>query len=84
LSFDTTLYYVGFLHAMPGLFGSPELPAQTRLDTRLGWMPRRDVELSVVGQNLLNRKQVEFNTAGDTVPGNQVRRSIYGKITWRF
>ena len=84
LSFDTTLYYVGFLHAMPGLFGSPELPAQTRLDARLGWMPGPDVELSVVGQNLLNRRQVEFNTAGDTVPGNQARRSIYGKITWRF
>ncbi len=84
LSFDSTLYYVGFLQAMPGLFGSPELPAQTRLDTRLGWMPGRDVDLSVVGQNLLNSRQVEFNTAGDTVPGNQVRRSIYGKITWRF
>jgi len=84
LSFDTTLYYVGFLHAMPGLFGSPELHAQTRLDTRLGWMPGRDVDLSVVAQNLLNSRQVEFNTAGDTVPGNQVRRSIYGKITWRF
>jgi outer membrane receptor protein involved in Fe transport len=72
------------LHPILGFFGSPELPAHTRLDARLGWMPGRGIDLSVVGQNLLNCRQVEFNTAGDIVPGNQVRRSIYGNITWRF
>jgi iron complex outermembrane receptor protein len=84
LSLDTALYYVSSLHPMPGSFGAPEVPAHTRLDTRLGWKPGRDIELSVAAQNLLDSRQVEFNTPGDVVPGNQVRRSIYGKIAWRF
>jgi iron complex outermembrane receptor protein len=84
LSFDTALYYVGFLHPMTGLFGSPEIPAHTRLDTRLGWKPGRDIDLSVVAQDLLDSRHVEFNTIGDVAPGSQVRRSIYGKIAWRF
>jgi iron complex outermembrane receptor protein len=69
---------------MPGAFGGPEIPAHARLDTRLGWTPGRDIDLSLVGQNLLDSRHVEFNTPGDVVPGSQVRRSIYGKIAWRF
>ena len=84
LSFDTALYYVSSLHPTPGAFGGPELPTIARLDARLGWSPGRGIDLSVVAQNLLDSRHVEFNTPGDAVPGNQVRRSIYGTITWRF
>jgi len=84
LSLDTALYYVSFLHQMPGQFGAPQIPAHTRLDTRLGWNPGRGIDLSVVAQDLLDSRHAEFNMPGDVVPGNQVRRSIYGKVAWRF
>jgi iron complex outermembrane recepter protein len=62
------------------------LPAQTvksysTADARVGWVFIRQMELSVVGQNLLQPNHAEFG--GD--PGGLVgiKRSVYGQITWR-
>ena len=38
-------------------------------------IPRANLELSVVGQNLLDRRLAEF-------PAYDVERSVYGKLTW--
>ena len=54
------------------------------LDARIAWKPVPDLELSVVGQNLFEPNHYEF---GQDVFGNlpaQVRRSVYGKVTWAF
>jgi iron complex outermembrane recepter protein len=49
---------------------------------RLGWNPTENVELSVVGQNLLDNQHAEF---GVTSPlREEVERNIYGKIALRF
>jgi len=55
------------------------------MDARLGWKPRNDLEVSIVGQNLLDNYHPEFKTdmAIEGIP-TQVERGIYGKITWRF
>jgi iron complex outermembrane receptor protein len=49
----------------------------TVLDARLAWRPYPDLELSLVGQNLLQRGHAEFSSL-------EVDRSIYGKVDWKY
>ncbi len=54
------------------------------LDIRLGWKPRKDLELSIVGQNLLDSQRPEFTPEiVDSTP-TEIERGVYGKITWAF
>jgi len=55
--------------------------AYNTADVRLGWHPVEGLEFSVIGQNLLQPFHDEF--AGDPGPLVGIKRSIYGKITWR-
>jgi iron complex outermembrane receptor protein len=57
------------------------VPAYDELDVRLGWQPLPSVEMSVVGQNLLQAHHAEFNAAASR---QQIARSFYGKIVWNF
>jgi iron complex outermembrane recepter protein len=74
VDFDTSLYYVDRLPAI-------NTPAYARVDARLAWHATESIELSVVGQNLLNERHFEFNTSLDQTDPTQARRSVYGKIT---
>jgi iron complex outermembrane receptor protein len=47
-------------------------------DARIGWTGIRHMNFEVVGQNLFMSHHVEFS------PGNEVERSVYGKVTWDF
>jgi iron complex outermembrane receptor protein len=76
IDWDTTLQYVSNLTT-----GS--IPSYTRLDTRLGWRPRKSMEISIVGQNLLRPLHFEFPDSFG-LDSTQVERSVFGKITWRF
>jgi iron complex outermembrane recepter protein len=76
LEWDTSVYFVGALRYGP-------VPSYTRLDTRLGWRAGESLELSVVGQNLLTPRHIEFGGANQ-VHVTQVERSVVGKVTWRF
>ena len=77
VDFDTSLYYVDRLPAI-------NTPAYARVDARLAWHATESIELSVVGQNLLNERHFEFNDSLDQTDPTQAERSVYGKITWRF
>lgn len=58
------------------------VPSYSELDVRLGWRPTRDLELALVGQNLLHDHHQEFGVPG---PGQEeVGRSVYGKVSWHF
>lgn len=59
----------------------PNVPGYTELDLRIGWKLGKVVELSVVGQNLLNNRHPEFIAS---TPPREIKRSIYGKIICRF
>jgi iron complex outermembrane receptor protein len=74
--FDNTIYYA---HRLP----DGNIPSRVRLDSRIAWRATESMEFSVVGQNLLRPRRLEF---GDSfaVVGTQVERSVYGKMTWRF
>ena len=76
LQIDAAVYYAGSLAALG-------IPGYTRLDTRLGWRPTRDVEFSLGLQNLLNDRHAEF-LSEVLVRKTEIGRSAYGKVAWRF
>ena len=75
-SLDTELYYVDELSDL-------DIPAYTRLDIRLGWQLRTDLELSLNVENLLDDRHLEYGQRNDIIPA-QIPRLIYGQMTWRF
>lgn len=52
------------------------------VESRLGWRPSPHWEFSIAGRNLLDNQRAETSTTLD-LP-NEVGRSVYGKLTWRF
>lgn len=57
------------------------VPAYSTADARIGWRPTRQLELSVVGRNLLQPSHIE--DAGDPGPLVGIERSGYAQLTWR-
>ena len=65
------------------------LPNQTissyvSLDVRLGWRPTSQLELEVVGQNLLDNRHNEFNPSIIQYQKTAVERAVFGRVTFRF
>ena len=74
LQFDSYLRYVDDLPF-------PATPAYLELDARLGWSPCQNLELAIVGRNLLDDAHPEFASS----PLNrEVQRSVYGILRWSF
>jgi iron complex outermembrane receptor protein len=73
IEFDTVLGYIG---ALP----SQNVNSYVALDVRLGWRPTKNLELAVVGQNLLDNRHLEFSSSIPT----EIQRGVYGKVTWRY
>jgi iron complex outermembrane receptor protein len=76
LDWDTSLYSIGRVN-------DEQIPGYTRLDMQVRWRVLKAVEFSIVGQNLLTARHLEF---GDSygVGHTEVSRSALGKFTWRF
>lgn len=80
LEFDLTGRFVDRLSGF-----TPVVDSYFSLDARLGWQLRKDFEIAVAGQNLLDNHHPESGTApllrSLLV---EVERGVYGKVTWRF
>ena len=77
LEFDVFARYVDVL---PG-FASP-VPAYTSLDVRLAWRPRPNLELAIVGQNLLSPSHLELGTSARApFPLLEVPRGVFASMT---
>ncbi|MGV3774652.1 MAG: TonB-dependent receptor domain-containing protein, partial [Verrucomicrobiales bacterium] len=76
IQFDTSLYYVDRLE-------SRNVPSYFKLDSRIGWQPIKDLEISLVFQNLLDPQHPEFSN-GTLYTAREIERSVYGKVAWRF
>jgi iron complex outermembrane recepter protein len=74
--FDQSVYFVGTI-------GDLAVREYTRADVRLGWRPTEAAEISVVGQNLLSPRHLEFIDSEGTIATQDVRK-VFGKIVWRF
>lgn len=78
LQFDTAAYFVDRLPSF-------DIPRYLRLDLRLGWRPTEALDISLVGQNLLDDRHREFGRIfGEDLNPTEVQRSVYVKATWRF
>ncbi|HZM33882.1 MAG TPA: TonB-dependent receptor [Burkholderiales bacterium] len=55
-----------------------EVPSYTALDARIGWHPRRDLELSLLLTNLLDDAHVEWG------PGAELERSAFFQVRLRL
>jgi iron complex outermembrane receptor protein len=71
LQLDGTFRYVDNLR-------SQKVRRYFNLDVRVGWHATKNVELSLVGQNLLDNHHAEWSG------GTQIQRGVYTKITWRW
>ena len=71
--FDVTARYVDTLP-------SPNVPSYFTFDVRVAWQ-YKNVELSVVGQNLWDDQHPEFGSAATR---QEIPRSVYGKVSCRF
>jgi iron complex outermembrane receptor protein len=58
------------------------VPSYLVMDVRLAWLPSDNLELAVVGRNLLDEKHQEFDTRGIYV--SEVQEGVYGTLTWRY
>lgn len=85
LEFDLWLYYVDEMPelAIGTLANATAVDSYCSVNARLGWRPRRDWELSLVGANLLGAPHVEYVQEIYPFP-EQVERAIYGQIKWSF
>ena len=74
---DVTMRYVDELPALG-------IDDYFTVDARISWHPKDDLELTLVGHDLLDSKHLEYDSMFvNTVP-TQVQRGVYGMITWRF
>jgi iron complex outermembrane receptor protein len=75
---DLWLRHVGRLKAQ-----DQEVPPYTELDVRLGYAVSKSLDVSLVGQNLLDNRHGEFSETS-SIPVNYIPRGIYAKATWKF
>jgi iron complex outermembrane receptor protein len=76
-AWEVSSYFVGPLPAQ-------QVPSYTRLDTQLSRRLGERVELSLVGQNLIQDHHLESNDSLTSLNPSQVKRSAYIKFTWQF
>jgi iron complex outermembrane receptor protein len=83
LAWDVSGYFVNRL-TNQGTSNDQMIPAYTRLDTGITWKPLEELSISLFGQNLLRNDNIEFQDKFGSMESSQIRRSAYGKLTWRF
>lgn len=70
--FDTELRYVDTLSAL-------DVPSYWEMNLRLGWKITKNLEVSLIGQNLFHNYHREFTATG---PG--IQRAVYGQAVLKF
>ncbi|MBN1590931.1 MAG: TonB-dependent receptor [Pirellulales bacterium] len=74
--FDAVLRYVDNLSGL-------NVPKYVTMDLRLGWRPNESIEMALVGQNLLDSHHYEFGPEAYGLGATEVRRTVFGQMTWR-
>jgi len=78
---DTSFRWIDTIHNNNGAVAGT-VPAYAEMDVRLAWHATKNLEISIVGQNLLHNQHAEAGFPGSSQ--EQIVRSIFGKIAWRF
>ena len=77
IQFDTALYYTGRLRRL-------DVPAYTRLDTRLEVKLTDTLSAIVVGRNLLEARHEEFSGALSVYVASRIPRNALVQLRWHF
>lgn len=77
MEFDAWFRYVDQLPAL-------EIDSYVTLDIRVGWNPTANLELEIVGQNLLDTEHQEFSSIFFDSPSIEIERGIYGSVKLKF
>jgi iron complex outermembrane receptor protein len=64
-----------------GALPNPSVPAYTAVDARWGWHINRELEFSLVGQNLFDPRHAEWGTAANRA---EFARAVFVKLLWRM
>jgi iron complex outermembrane receptor protein len=62
-----------------GRLPNPVVPSYTAVDLRYAWRVRNDLEISVTGTNLFDRRHPEF---GSAAARSEIERGIFVKVKW--
>jgi iron complex outermembrane recepter protein len=81
LELDAGLYVNGKL-SFQTTQGTVNVDKYTRLDLRLGWRPSSNVEVNLIGRNLLQRRHLEYHA--DDVTASEVPRSVMAQVKLKF
>jgi len=83
--FDLTLRYVDELEMVKlPTYTITQIPNYITMDARLAWVPNRNFEIAVVGQNLLSEQHAEYGVGQFSYRVTDVQRSVFAKATWRY
>jgi iron complex outermembrane receptor protein len=83
LEFITSFQNVGKFSYLANLPTAIEVPGYSRFDTIFTWKTGKGLEISLGGQNLLNKYHQEFGPTFTEIP-TEVPRNYFLKATWTF
>jgi iron complex outermembrane recepter protein len=63
---------------------SVPLPSATQLDTRIAWRPTLDIEVAIVGRNLVGTSAVEGTSELFDLGRVAIERDAYLQLRWSF
>ncbi|MBT3878831.1 MAG: TonB-dependent receptor [Candidatus Scalindua sp.] len=64
---------------------SLKIDSYVELDARLSWKPLKDLDVSLIGQNLLDKHHPEYKQSLIAETGSsEIQRSVFVKIEWKF
>jgi iron complex outermembrane receptor protein len=86
LDFDVWIRYVdeSYIIRYDSLFRITAIDDYWDLDLRLAWRPSKGVELSLVGQNLLQDSRLEGSLELYSATSSEVQRGVYGTVKIDF
>lgn len=58
------------------------VPSYAELDARIGWQVNPNLELSLVGRNLLHDQHAEYGLPG--AARGEIARAAHAQVTWRY
>ncbi|WP_052469926.1 TonB-dependent receptor plug domain-containing protein [Thiolapillus brandeum] len=82
LSLDLWIYYSGYIDR-PAYLQETSVPGYTSMNIRFAWHPNEDLELSLVGRNLFDKRHLEFVGESYLMP-TEIDRSFRAQVIWHF
>jgi len=77
LQFDMSARYVDNVPAQ-------NIRCYIAVDARLGYRPVKNLDFSIVVQNIFDNRHPEYGPSVVREQATEVERAVYGKITWTF